>query len=145
MESIRHSESIVLPRAKSMAFNKQIFMNFDSPCMASVTTTMLSPILHCVRYHIIKTAKNDNSLQWIGQQSYGMFEAICKVYKIWHVEIYRDSYCYHKAWNQSKCKVIVKGVMSVTIVHGKLISSWIYPICSVIGLLVHIHILQQDL
>ena len=57
MESIRHSESIVLPRAKSMAFNKQIFMNFDSPCMASVTTTMLSPILHCVRYHIFKLQK----------------------------------------------------------------------------------------
>ena len=35
-----------------MAFNKQIFMNFDAPCMASVTTAMLSPILHCVRYHI---------------------------------------------------------------------------------------------
>ena len=72
-----------------------------------------------------------------------MFEVICKVYKIWHVEIYRDSHCYHKAWNQSKCKVIVKGVMCVTIIHGKLSSSWIYPICSVIGLLVHIHILHK--
>ena len=47
----------VLPQssAKFMTFkNKQIFMNFDSPCMAYVTTVMLSPILHCVHYHICK-------------------------------------------------------------------------------------------
>ena len=35
------------------------------------------------------------------------------------MEIYRDSCCYHNARNRSTCKFIVKGVISVTIIHGK--------------------------
>ena len=47
LESIRHSKSIVLPSAKSMAFHKQIFMNFDSPCMACDNSNAVANIALC--------------------------------------------------------------------------------------------------
>ena len=74
-----------------------------------MTTVMLSPILHCVRYHTLD-CKQDNSLSAMEfLKRYVMFTRS----DAW--EYTETRVVYHQAWSQPKCRVIVKGASVVSI------------------------------